>query len=190
MYNHNYYEYHNSKNNKFIFLTLYLDERNNLFKKDFYYEIINYIENNFMYNGIMHNKIHKNTEVYVPSYFTDNKVKLFDVSKEVQKNINNFLSISINMEKKITDYYILENFTKQKIIITNKYKLDGSQYKQHFQCYSEKNSKYYPNGISYILEEHNYRPSQYFIYFVIKRIISFYIFISIFLILSIFYYFI
>tara|TARA_Y100000991_G_C21960497_1_gene344228 strand:- start:789 stop:1358 length:570 start_codon:yes stop_codon:yes gene_type:complete len=185
--NHHYYEYYDSEKKKFIFLTLYIDEKENLFKKDFYHEIINYIENNFLYTGNMHTKIYKDIEVYTPSYFTDKKIKLYNISKEVQENINNFLSITISLDKRITNYYILENL-KKNIIITNKYKLDGIQYKNHFQCYSEKNYKYYPNGISYILEEHNYRPTHYFIYSIIKRIIYFYFIVILFFIMFVFYY--
>ena len=133
----------------------------------------------------MHTKIYKNIEVYTPSYFKDNKIKLYNISREVQENIDNFLFTTVNLEKKITDYYILENI-KKNIIITNKYKLDGTKYKNHFQCYSKKNYKYYPNGISYILEEHNYRPTHYFIYSIITRIIYFYFIIILFFIIFVF----
>lgn len=187
MNNHNYYEYYDSKKKKFIFLTIYKDEKENLFKKEFYDEIINYIENIFLYTGIMHNKIYENIEVYTPSYFTDNKIRVYNISKEVQKNINDFLSITVNLEKKVTDYYILENF-KRNTIVTNKYKLNGTQYKNHFQLYGKKNNKYYQNGVSYILEEHNYRPIQFFLSSMIKRIIYFYFIIILFFIIFVFYY--
>ena len=152
-----------------------------------YCEINNYIENHFLYNGNMHTKMNQNIAVYIPSYFTGNKIKLYNISKEIQGNINDFLSMTINLEKKITGYYILEKLEKN-VIITNKYKLDGTQYKNHFQCYSELNNKYYQNGISYILEEYDYRPTHYFLSSMIKRVIYFYFIITLFFIIFMFYY--
>lgn len=183
----NYYEYYDSKKKKFVFLTVYIDEKNNLFQKNLYYNISDYFLYNIDHNIKIHEKVNEKIEVYVPSYFTDNKVKLYNVSKDIQNNINNFLSITVNLDRKLTDYYILENFN-QNIIITKKYKLDGSQYNNLFQLYIKKNLKYQPNGISYLIEEHNYRPGHYLVFSMIKRIIYFYITIIIFFIIFMGYY--
>jgi hypothetical protein len=180
---HEYFEYYDSEKKKIKILKIF--SKKNTKDEEIYRKIVEYANKYFSGYGNFHQKIENSIEINIPSYITDNKIKLYNLDKNIQSNIHNFLSISIKMDKKIIDYYyILNQSIDRDIIITKKYKIDGSQYSDKYQFYSYGVKGYSQNEIYYTIKEYNYVPHNHIINAMIHRIIFLY---GIMIIISIFF---
>lgn len=171
------FEYYDYQKNKIKILKIFFKQN----KKDekIYQKIIEYTNNYFLRKGKFHQKIKKSIEINIPLPVKDNKIKLINIDKNIQNNINNFLSISIKIKKKNIDYYYLLNKSIDNNIIIIKDNYD----KFHF--YSKDLKGYSKNNIYYTIEEYTYVSHNYITISMINRIIYLYIimiFISIFVI--------
>jgi len=184
-----YFEYYDYETKKFQILTIFTNS--NIKQKELYQNIINHANTAFLYYGKFHTQKNNKININISSYVDDNKIYFYEIDKNIRNNINNFLSVSVKKNtQSIKLYYILNNYIGEDIIITKKYKLDGSNYENTFQLYSNSENGYFPNEIYYTLEEYKYRPHHYTIIHMVHRIFILYTFIFSFLILSIYYFFI
>lgn len=179
-----YFEYYDYGTKKFKILNIFSKE--NIQNTKIYKNIIEYANEYFLGYGLFHKQIQKYIKINIPLYIKDNKIKIYHLDKNIQSNINKFLSVSIKIHTKTIDnYYILNKYIDEDIIITHKYKFDGNKDYNKFQFYSYGINGYYQNGIYYTIEEYSYRPQHYIINTMVYRIFYSYIIIIIIFILMI-----
>ena len=182
-YSESFYEYFDSEKNKFIILQIFYENEEYF---DIYNQLIKYAYQKFLYDGKFHYPLYKNIEIHIPGFINDKKVKIKNINRDIQNNINDFLSKSLKIKNKniIECFNLYSNIIERDIIITNKYDENENKKKNTFQLYQNKGNGYFSIDIYYTIEEYNYRPSHYTIVMLINRVLTLYsIIISIFIFL-------